>query len=180
MTSKPSARIPGNLASWDLNLTLFMNRSMSLKGVGPFFALIDWLGNGKFWYSLLVLLPMFWHATGARATVHMAFVGCVNLLLYKVIKSLARRPRPCHANEEILRGAVPLDEYSFPSGHTMHAVGFSIVAVTWFPALLVPLAVFTVLVALSRVILGLHYPTDVVLGAGLGMLVAKFSLWFFG
>lgn len=178
MTSKSTARRSERPPAWDLNLTLFMNRSMSLRGVGPFFAVISWLGNGKLWYALLILLPVFSSTTGPLATVHMAFVGLVNLLLYKVIKSQTRRPRPCHAYEKIMRGAVPLDEYSFPSGHTMHAVGFSMVATAWFPALLVPLSVFTVLVALSRVILGLHYPTDVMLGATLGMMIAKLSLLF--
>lgn len=180
MLTPPSRRGPGLLTAWDTDLTRFMNRSLVLPGVQPFFSLISWLGNGKVWYILLILLPLFSSATGPRATAHMLFVGIVNLLVYKLVKANTRRPRPCNACEEIMRGAVPLDEFSFPSGHTMHAVGFSIVAIAWFPQLTMLLAVFTVLIALSRVVLGLHYPTDVMLGAVLGFLVARLSFLFVG
>jgi undecaprenyl-diphosphatase len=70
----------------------------------------------------------------------------------------------------------PLDRYSFPSGHTLHAVSFTWQAVAHFPQLawiLIPLAL---LIALSRVVLGLHYPTDVIAGAAVGALLAAGGL----
>ena len=66
----------------------------------------------------------------------------------------------------------PLDEFSFPSGHTLHAVAFSIVAIHHFAVLAWLLWPFAALVALSRVILGLHYPSDVVAAIGLGAVIA--------
>ena len=59
MLTTPSRRRSELLTRWDLGLTLMMNKSLALRGVQPFFALISWLGNGKFWYALLVLLPLF-------------------------------------------------------------------------------------------------------------------------
>ena len=70
----------------------------------------------------------------------------------------------------------PLDKYSFPSGHTLHAVAFSTLLIASLPQLAGLLVAFTLLVALSRMILGLHYPSDVVIGALLGWLLAKLSL----
>jgi len=72
-------------------------------------------------------------------------------------------------------GAEPLDAFSFPSGHTLHAAAFSIIAISYYPALAWLLIPFSVLVALSRVVLGLHYPSDVLAGAALGAIIARVS-----
>jgi undecaprenyl-diphosphatase len=58
----------------------------------------------------------------------------------------------------------------------MHAVAFSLVLSHYHPALALPLWTFTALVSLSRVILGLHYPSDVAIGAAIGWITAKFML----
>jgi undecaprenyl-diphosphatase len=71
--------------------------------------------------------------------------------------------------------ALPLDKFSFPSGHTLHAVLFSVIALNYYPQLSVILLPFTFMVGLSRVVLGLHYPSDVVAGAMLGSAVAGLS-----
>lgn len=164
------------LGSLDRGLTRWFNRSLVLTGVQPFFAFVSWLGNGKFWYCLMLLLPVQAGLPGLKAAAHLLCVGGVNFAVYRLIKSHTQRPRPCCACEDILRGAAPLDEFSFPSGHTMHSVAFTLTASLWFPPLFAPLAAFTILVALSRVILGLHYPTDVLLGALVGAMAAQLSI----
>ena len=58
--------------------------------------------------------------------------------------------------------------FCFPSGHTLQAVLFTVTLGTYFPALLLIMLPFMALVALSRMVLGLHYPTDVLIGAGIG------------
>jgi undecaprenyl-diphosphatase len=82
------------------------------------------------------------------------------------------RQRPSMTWAQIHRGTPPLDLYSFPSGHTLHAVSFTIIAVAYYPGMMTVLLPLTILIALSRVVLGLHYPTDVfagaLIGAGLG------------
>jgi undecaprenyl-diphosphatase len=79
-------------------------------------------------------------------------------------------------NAAIRRGGEPLDEFSFPSGHTLHAVAFALVGLAYFPSLAPVVVPFTVLVALSRVVLGLHYPSDVLAGIVIGALIAGASL----
>jgi undecaprenyl-diphosphatase len=59
----------------------------------------------------------------------------------------------------------PLDRYSFPSGPTLHAVAFIVIACSYIPWLAVLLVPFAAAVALSRVVLGLQYPSDVATGS---------------
>ena len=110
----------------------------------------------------------------------MAVVGAVGLALYKVLKRTLVRERPFVGLVGIECAMPPLDRYSFPSGHTLHAVAFTVIAVGHVPWLAVLLVPFALLVAASRVVLGLHYPSDVAVGALLGAALASVSFAFVG
>ena len=93
-------------------------------------------------------------------------------LLYKFLKLHTVRPRPYQVHQVIKLGERPLDVFSFPSGHTLQAVLFTMMLGSQTPMLLWILVPFTVLIAISRMVLGLHYPTDVLIGAGIGAVFA--------
>lgn len=142
------------------------------------FAIVSRLGDGVFWYSLMAALPLVYGLSGLQASLHMLLTGALALLLYKLLKGATRRPRPCDHAHDITALVPPLDQYSFPSGHTLHAVAFSTVAIDYFPELgwlLVPL---TTLIALSRIVLGLHYPSDVLMGILIGLALGYSSILF--
>jgi undecaprenyl-diphosphatase len=166
------------LRLWDLALCVRLNTVVQIVPVRRVFRVVSRLGDGMFWYALMLAMLA---ANGAKALIpvgHMAATGLACTLLYKWLKSKTSRPRPFAVESSVHAGADPLDAFSFPSGHTLHAVAFSAVAVAYYPILAVLLAPFTVLVALSRVVLGLHYPSDVLAGAALGALIAYLSFWF--
>nr|WP_253475691.1 phosphatase PAP2 family protein [Natronocella acetinitrilica] len=165
------------LVRYDLTVCLHMNRIMQrYHPVRPFFALVSRLGDGVFWYGLMAILPLLYGSAGLVASIHMLVIAGLGVLVYAVIKKATGRPRPYSVEDAITLGAPPLDQYSFPSGHTLHAVSLTLVAVHYFPALFWPLACFATLVAASRVVLGLHYPTDVLCGATIGAGLAYGSL----
>jgi undecaprenyl-diphosphatase len=85
------------------------------------------------------------------------------------------RSRPYQVNPLVSANAAVLDRFSFPSGHTLHAIAFTFVACSYYPGLWAILAPFTLLTAVSRVALGLHYPSDVIAGGVLGGLIAGAS-----
>jgi undecaprenyl-diphosphatase len=148
-----------------------INRASRYAAVRGFFTTVSRLGDGAFWY-LLMLAFAIQSLQGAEIALQMSVGGLISLALYKQLKQKLVRERPYISHAGIELGTAPLDRYSFPSGHTLHAVCFTTVACNHVPELGPVLLPFTALVAASRVILGLHYPTDVVAGATLGFGIA--------
>ena len=169
----PREMIQGRDAGWCLRA----NRVCARNGALRYFAAVSRLGDGVFWYVLMAVLVIVDGLHGLAASAHMAATGVVALTLYKMLKRWTRRPRPFAADGRIQAWVAPLDEFSFPSGHTLHAVSFSLVAIGHYPLLAGVLLPFTLCVAASRVVLGLHYPSDVLAATGIGAALAGLSLW---
>jgi undecaprenyl-diphosphatase len=157
------------LASGEWRLCLACNRWAARRVLFHGFRAISRLGDGVFWYALMLAIAAFGGSDGPWIALHMLLTGGVAALLYRTLKRWTRRPRPFRAHEGIVAHIAPLDEFSFPSGHTLHAVTFTVVALAWLPGLAPLLVPFTVLVAMSRVVLGLHYPSDVLVATVIGV-----------
>jgi undecaprenyl-diphosphatase len=166
-----------HLGRRDAGWCLRANRWCSRGRARPFFAVISRLGDGVAWYALMAMLVVFNGLAGLLASVHLALTGAVALALYRLLKRYTQRPRPFVFDARIRALVAPLDEFSFPSGHTLHAVAFSLVAIAHCPVLAWVLVPFTASVAASRVVLGLHYPSDVLAATALGASIAAASLW---
>lgn len=163
------------LQYWDERVCVRVNRGSQQRAVVLAFQAVSWLGNGVFWYALMLALLVADARGAAMPVLHMAFVGAVCTCCYKMVKRSTTRSRPYQVNPLVSANAAVLDRFSFPSGHTLHAIAFSLIACFYYPALWTILAPFTLLTALSRVALGLHYPSDVIAGATLGALIAVAS-----
>jgi len=157
------------------SLCLRANRGCIYPAVRKFFATVSRLGDGAFWYLLMLAFAVSGEA-GAAVAAQMAVTGLAGLALYRQLKHRLVRERPYISHAAIQLGTAPLDRYSFPSGHTLHAVAFTLVATAHAPQLWFILGPFALLVAASRVVLGLHYPTDVLAGALIGAALAGVSL----
>lgn len=156
---------------------LVANRWGERAGIRGYFRAVSRLGDGAAWYALMALSIALDGLQGLAACAHLAATGCAALFLYRRLKGWTKRARPCNADPRIRAWVAPLDEFSFPSGHTLHAVSFSIVAVAHYPALAWVLLPFTASIAASRVVLGVHYPTDVLAATAIGSALGAMSLW---
>ena len=159
-------------AARDLLWTRRLHRGADSRALVLLLAVVSRLGNGVLWYAGMAVLPLVAGPRGWACSLRMMALGLLDLTIYLLLKRWACRPRPYVACQDIRACTRALDQFSFPSGHTLHAVGFSIVLIEYFPMLALVLVPFTLLIALSRVVLGLHYPSDVLAGAGIGALMA--------
>lgn len=159
----------------DSNVCVAVNHTSQYRLIRDCFRVVSRLGDGIIWYTLMIGILYTQGAHGVLPVLHMALAGLVGTLTYKWLKGKTLRPRPYEVRQDIYLTGKPLDKFSFPSGHTLHAVVFGLVALAYYPVLAVVIVPFILMVGLSRVVLGLHYPSDVLAGAAIGFAIASVS-----
>ena len=164
--------------AYDRRCAAALNRAATFRTFERVCCWASRLGDGVLWYVLIALLPLFDGAEGRECALQMIAAGTVSLTVYWLLKQGVARRRPYVVCPEIrLGGGRVLDEFSFPSGHMLHAAGFSCILVYHYPTLTFALIPIIVLIALSRVVLGLHYPSDVLGGAIIGAVSGLAAIW---
>lgn len=155
---------------WDV---FFLTRIIGLEGKKRLSVLIPWIshsGNG-YYYPFLPLLIYFISPERALPFFYAALAAyAIELPVYKLMKNLIKRDRPCEALANVHKRISPSDRFSFPSGHTAAAFVMVTVLSHFFPVLLLPAVCWALLVGLSRVFLGVHYPSDILAGMVIGMI----------
>jgi undecaprenyl-diphosphatase len=120
--------------------------------------------------STLLVVLLLVHRNTAPALAFLAATAA-GLLGQKALKRRWGRLRPCQRPGGPPQRAPIPDSGSFPSGHTLHATLSAVAAALFLPVLAPAFALVALLVGSSRVILGVHYPSDVAAGAALGGLL---------
>ncbi|MCV2886240.1 phosphatase PAP2 family protein [Aestuariibacter sp. AA17] len=100
----------------------------------------------------------------------------MELPLYVVLKKLFKRQRPCDLFHNFNAHVTPSDKFSLPSGHTAAAFLMATQIAFFYPSLTVLVYTWAMGIGLSRILLGVHYPSDIFAGAMLGLTISFISL----
>lgn len=150
---------------WSARIS-FADRSAGLRSFG---ALLAHSGDSWFWGAGLAALWVVGDENQKRWAIGLLVGIFVTASIVIVLKFLIRRQRPEGEFGSLYRRT---DPHSFPSGHAARATMLAVLVVGWGPAWLVPIMlIWAPLVTLSRVAMDLHYLSDALAGAILGVLI---------
>ncbi|MGJ8619951.1 MAG: phosphatase PAP2 family protein [Methylophilaceae bacterium] len=161
---------------FDSALCVKVSHTSQYRVIRDWFRLMSRLGDGVFWYTLLIGILLVQGMDALLPVLHIAATGLSGTLVYKWLKGKTLRPRPYQVLQDVLLTGKPLDYFSFPSGHTLHAAAFTCMILAYYPSLAMLIVPFSLMVAVSRVVLGLHYPSDVLAGALIGCVMSLLSM----
>ena len=136
-------------------------------------------GDGWLWYALAVILLMYGGEHRYYAVASGACAAIAGIFIFRALKHASHRKRPCEIEPHCWASILPPDKYSFPSGHSITAFAIALSIGSFYPQLYGPLLMIAVLIAASRIILGMHFLSDVLAGSVIGALLgfASFSIF---
>lgn len=161
------------LSNLDGNILLFLQEYVRNPVMTPILKVITTLGNGgAIWIALTVLLLIIPRTRKVGCMAALALIGTL-LINNMLLKNLVARTRPYEVIEGltyIVRAPV---DYSFPSGHAGCSFAVACIMFRRMPGRYgVPALVLAILISLSRLYVGVHYPSDVLFGVISGVVIS--------
>jgi undecaprenyl-diphosphatase len=126
-------------------------------------------GDGWFWALCGVILIASHDAARFAALIASSLATAVGIVIFRTVKKAVGRKRPCHIATHCWATLLPPDQFSFPSGHTITAFAIAIPLGLFYPGIFAVMLFFAFSIAVSRILLGMHFLSDVLAGAILGV-----------
>lgn len=141
--------------------------------------LIRWVsktGDGHLYLLIGFVLWAFDPKDGPLFLYTALLAYALELPVYVVLKKSFKRQRPCDLMAYLSAHIKPSDKFSLPSGHTAAAFLMASLLAHFYPSVTVLVYAWASVIGLSRVLLGVHYPSDILAGATLGLTISFLSL----
>ena len=136
-------------------------------------------GDGWVWYLAGLLVFFFGGSARWLALSAAGFASFLGVSIFVMVKKVSGRKRPCEIEPHCWARLLPPDQFSFPSGHTITAFSVAISLGAFYPSFFALLLFCAFSIAISRILLGMHFLSDVVAGAALGSTLALCSYSLF-
>lgn len=157
----------------DTLLLMLLNSFLKCKTLDVIMPIITYLGS-KFFLSLFCLYTILNHNTYIRLIGTQCIISIIlSTTVAQVLKKAINRTRPFLSIDTLNVKKIDIDKYSFPSGHTAAAFSLGIMLSLFYHSIAFIFIILSFLVGISRVYLGVHYPSDILIGSLLG---STFSL----
>jgi undecaprenyl-diphosphatase len=134
-------------------------------------------GDGWLWCALAAVFLLFGGPQRFRAVGAASLAAGAGILLFLFLKKRTGRQRPCDIEPHVWATLLPPDHFSFPSGHTITAFSITVAVSLFYPDLVIPMLFCAFSIALSRIVLGMHFLSDVLAGALIGVALAYGAVW---
>lgn len=157
----------------DISILAFIADNLKAPALDVIMRVITYFGEGGIFWIVVSLICMAFPKTRKMGfTMALAMVFGI-IIGNGIIKNVVARPRPYTLEQFAdLRGVAPLSDWSFPSGHTLASFEAAVSIFCYRKGIGVAAIALAVCVAISRLYLMVHFPSDVIVGALLGILFA--------
>ena len=172
-------KVKNDVYKRDLQILLWCVRSHSYCRFIAFIRVISKSGDGYIQLLLPSMIAIIEPVSGKYFLLLCLLAFAIERPLYFILKKTLKRRRPPEVIPYFCSLVTPSDQFSFPSGHTMAAFLLASLCCLIYGAAAYPLYLWAMLVGCSRVILGVHFPTDILAGALLGSVMAYLSVHIF-
>lgn len=133
-------------------------------------------GDGHLYLLIGITLWLFEPQHGKTFLYTALMAYALEIPVYLILKKMFKRARPADLLQNFKSHITPSDKFSLPSGHTAAAFLMAYMLSYFYPAVMPVAYLWACGIGMSRILLGVHYPTDVILGASLGTLIGIMSL----
>jgi len=132
-------------------------------------------GDGWLWAVYAIAILLGGGSSRYEAVIAESLAVFSGVVLFRFIKRRVGRKRPCHLEGHCWSSLLPPDQFSFPSGHSITAFAVAVSLGSFYPGLFAGLLFCAFSVAISRILLGMHFLSDVLAGCALGAALGYMS-----
>lgn len=168
------------LAEIDARLYVWLGLFAQRYRIYRFARTVSFTGDGYAYLLLAALMLLLSPQYGVAVTLAAFLAFAFELPAYVLLKKTFRRRRPYVVHDRYERIHIPSDEFSFPSGHTAGGFVMATVVSHFFPATALAMYAWATAIGFSRILLRVHFVSDVVAGALLGVGFAALALNLLG